>query len=111
MAKFKLFQSKIDKDYYAWVGLTKRVTLPEELDFDHAKHLKYKTQERVMELWNQHQGVLSKFLDMEELLQILECLAEDELYLDHNLEIEQIEKYLYKKESEEAKSIIQPRQV
>ena len=47
---------KIDKDYHAMVGLSKRLKVPneDELDLDYAKELKIKMQERVMELWNEH---------------------------------------------------------
>jgi len=41
-----------------------------------------------MQLWNEHQKVLSKKMDMEKLLQVLECLAEDELYIENEIEIE-----------------------
>lgn len=49
-----------------------------------------------MQLWNEHQKVLSKKMDMEKLLQVLECLAEDELFVENEIEIEQIEKVILK---------------
>lgn len=53
--------------------------------------IKIMTQERVLELWKIHQEKISETLDIDTLLQILERYAEDELYFEKNIEIEQIE--------------------
>lgn len=68
MNKYNQFLPKIDKDYHAMVGLSKRMKLPEKLEVEEAKALKIKMQERVMELWNLHQSSLSSTLDMERIL-------------------------------------------
>jgi hypothetical protein len=70
------------------VGLSRRITVPDNVSSNRAKELKIKMQERVMELWNEHQASMIKTMDMERLLQILECLAEDELFMDDGIEIE-----------------------
>ena len=52
-------------------------------------------QDRVMQLWVQNQKSPIKIeLDTEKLLQVFECLAEDELYRDHDIEIETLERVL-----------------
>lgn len=79
------------------MGLAKRMKMPEDITLDQAKELKINMQERVMELWNEHQKIeqitknFASQFDMERILQILECVAEDELYFENGLEIEQLE--------------------
>ena len=45
---------RIDKDYHAMVGLSRKLKVPESIDLEMAKQLKVKMQERVMELWNEY---------------------------------------------------------
>jgi hypothetical protein len=47
-----------------------------------------------MELWTENSSRLTKTLDMDILLQILERYAEDELFFEHSVEIEQIERII-----------------
>ncbi len=50
-----------------------------------------------MQLWAENQRILpSQFvgMDMERTLQVLECVAEDELFRDHDTEIEIIERIM-----------------
>ena len=62
-----------------------------------------------MALWNENQDKLSKTLDMNVLLQILECYAEDETYLCHNeIEIEQIERIIASEYAQELKDTSLP---
>jgi len=42
---------KVDKDFFMLIGLGRRLALPTHLSIEHAKELKLRTQERVMELW------------------------------------------------------------
>jgi hypothetical protein len=49
-----------------------------------------------MKLWSDHKNLLSEKLDMEKLLSILECYAEDHLYSEYEVEIEQLEKLIHK---------------
>eukprot|EP00347_Sterkiella_histriomuscorum_P001182 403373014 len=86
--------SKIDQDYHELIGLGRKAKIPQTLQLEQAKELKLKMQERVMELWNLYQSSLKNDYDMERLLAILECYAEDELYFQNDLEIEQIEKLI-----------------
>ena len=58
---------------------------------DEAKVVKLNVQERVIELWKEKSGELSQTLDSDCLLQVLEKYAEDELYFEKQVEIEQIE--------------------
>ena len=79
--------------------------MPRKVSIDDAKMLKLRIQERVMVLWNENQDKLSKTLDMNVLLQILECYAEDETYLSHNeIEIEQIERIIASEFAQELKN-------
>ena len=39
------------------MGLAKRMKMPEDITLDQAKELKINMQERVMELWNEHQKI------------------------------------------------------
>lgn len=92
---FKKMISKVDKDYFQAIGLGRRLELPKDLTVEEAKMLKLKIQERVMELWNLNQEKVFKVMDMYLLLQILECYAEDEVFLSNNeIEIEQIERLI-----------------
>lgn len=45
---------KIDKDYHAMVGLSRKMKIPENIGLENAKLMKVKMQERVMELWNEY---------------------------------------------------------
>ena len=50
----------------------------------------------MLKLWTDHKNLLSEKLDMEKLLSILECYAEDQLFIEYDVEIEQLEKLIYK---------------
>jgi hypothetical protein len=95
MQKFTQHSAKFDKDYHMLVGLNRKIKLPQEYEIEKLMSFKLSLQERVMSLWNEHQSTsLSKAFDMERLLQILECLAEDELFFENEIELEVIERIL-----------------
>ena len=101
--KFSKKIAKVDKDYFQAMGLGRRLELPKDVTIEDAKLLKLKIQERVMVLWTDNQSKVSKALDMDLLLQILECYAEDELYFSHHeIEIEHIERIIASEYDKEA---------
>ncbi|CDW91681.1 UNKNOWN [Stylonychia lemnae] len=88
--------NKIDKELQTLLGLNRRVKMPKNYDVEQAKELKLKMQENVLKLWKMHKNLLSDKLDMEKLLSILECYAEDLLYFEYDVEIEQLEKLIHR---------------
>ena len=50
-------------------------------------------QDRVMQLWTFYQA-RGKGMNTEQFLSVLECLAEDELYRDYEVEIEHLERFI-----------------
>ena len=49
---FESMSLKLDKDYHAMIGLSRRLKYPKNIELDTAKRLKVGMQERVMELWH-----------------------------------------------------------
>lgn len=80
------------------VGLSRRVpaTDLQGLTLDEANDLKLGLQDRVLELWgkNQHMMKQGHNVSTETLLQVLECKAEDEMWLERQIDIEILERYI-----------------